>query len=367
MLVLWLADSCPEPCAGPGQIRVGRSNLQTARDQPQRRSAISLSLVSLLPCPAALAEEVVPQRGNRVCEATISHLAGAAGDVFLVGVAHVSNRSAELAREAVLQARPDLVMVELDSSRIDLTPTQIAEAQSSKAMDSFSAPQSAGKSRSLTVLEFGPAAQSKADNDATGATKASSESPWQSGLGALGGAARGLASDVLRLVLGLLYKLTEKYLDVSAGSEMLEAARAAVEVGAPVLLGDRPARKTLERLAEEAGKTDLQKLDDVLQAVMPEVSIEEASSSPTTLQALLESTRDQSTTRLLRQAFKEGAPGLFNALVDERDAYMADNLLAALRAGRRRVVSVVGSIHVQGIEERLVERAALRVVDTCIY
>ncbi|CAM9665521.1 unnamed protein product, partial [Heterosigma akashiwo] len=39
-------------------------------------------------------------------------------EIFLIGTAHISNTSAILVQETVRGVRPDVVMVELDASRI---------------------------------------------------------------------------------------------------------------------------------------------------------------------------------------------------------------------------------------------------------
>jgi len=54
------------------------------------------------------------------------------------------------------------------------------------------------------------------------------------------------------------------------------------------------------------------------------------------------------------EAFREFSPGGAEALIDERDAYIAHELIA-LRAAGARVVAVVGAGHRQGIERYLAE------------
>ncbi|CAE7706320.1 unnamed protein product, partial [Symbiodinium sp. CCMP2456] len=66
----------------------------------------------LLPVHAAFGEE-------RLCPSgALVHLQGTTGDVFVLGVTHLSNKSAEVVRSVVQRAAPDLVMVELDASRV---------------------------------------------------------------------------------------------------------------------------------------------------------------------------------------------------------------------------------------------------------
>ncbi|CAK0806279.1 unnamed protein product [Prorocentrum cordatum] len=177
--------------------------------------------------------------------------------------------------------------------------------------------------------------------------------------------ARELGAGALRAALQILYRYVEDYLGTSAGEEMVAAMRSAAQIGVPVLLGDLPSKVTFKRISQEVGSADMQKLEEEVSMAAPELRMG-ALDTKADLQALLEGGRDQATTRRIRKAFKNSAPGLFSALVDERDEYMARNLLTGLRAGRRRIVAVVGSIHVPGIEERLVRLGGLRAVDACV-
>lgn len=266
---------------------------------------------------------------GRFCEDTLSHLSGPDGDVFLVGVAHLSNRSAELVRLAIRKAAPDLVMVEMDRSRVN----------------------------------FGGKKQQAEARQQSQVAEVSDGNPFEAVKRAAVAAAREATAAALRSGLELLYKVGEKYMDTTAGSEMLAAIQEATSIGVPVMLGDQPAQQTLLRLADEAGKTDVRLLEEDLQMV-PELQFQASSGSD--FQSALESIRDQATAQRLRRVFKRSAPGLFGALVGERDIFMAENLNKALKTGKRRIVAVVGSIHVAGISERLLEIADLRPVDACI-
>jgi len=289
--------------------------------------------VMLLSTAVVFRPELAIAREN-FCEAAVSHLSGPAGDVFLVGVTHLSNRSADLARKAVREATPDLVMVELDSSRLRIKSSSTQNASQKVARD-----------------QKPPPTPERAE----------------SGLGPLAAAQQAVASAVsvaataaLRTGLELVYSVAEKFANTSAGSEMIAAIEEAAKVGATVMLGDQSAELTLKRLAEEGGKVDMGRLEDELKLAVPELQ------GSLSFQAMIESSTDQATARRLRRAFKFSAPGVFSALVGERDAFMAGNLAKALRAGKRSIVAIVGSIHVQGIEESLQRQADLKVIDSCM-
>ena len=128
---------------------------------------------------------------------------------------------------------------------------------------------------------------------------------------------------------------------VKPGSEMLEAARIAKEVNADVALIDRNIQITLKRTIN--GMTLKEKLTFIYELVASylfgndeEESIEEE----------IEKLKQEDTITEVMNYFKEASPGGYNALVHERDAYMAYNLKSL---EDKNVVAVVGAGHKQGI------------------
>jgi len=318
---------------------------------------------------------------KKICESTIVHIGGTDGDIYLVGVAHLSNFSTTLARQAVQLGRPDLVMVELDRSRVAVPQAAGGAAakaqeeasgggvpQKSTAGDAMASDTTPPPRKPLRFLDPLAPIQKKEVPQAPPPPQAEAAKPplWQSLAQGAQGAVAGAAAGLLRKALEFGYQLAGQFLDESAGSEMVAAIEEAAEVGAPVLLGDLPAQRTLQRIVAEVPNADLDALDAALGEAVPEFGTDMIY-GPQDLQSKLEAARDQATTQKLREAFKASAPGLFAALVGERDEFMAAGLWAALRAKNRRVVAIVGSIHVPGITEALLRRGSLRVVDTCVY
>ena len=62
--------------------------------------------------------------------------------------------------------------------------------------------------------------------------------------------------------------------------------------------------------------------------------------------------KQRETVRELSAYLKQEVPPLYNALIAERDAYMANSIL---RSPGRRVVAVVGLAHVDGIEANVLQ------------
>ena len=127
--------------------------------------------------------------------------------------------------------------------------------------------------------------------------------------------------------------------DVAPGSEMVGAIEAAEDLGIPLALIDRNINTTLERALNRMSFIDKIKFligllttdtDD------EEIDIEELK-NPDKLDDLLE-------------MFKDEAPGIYEVLVHERDAYLAGSLL---RIPEDKVVAVVGAGHQPGINRYL--------------
>jgi len=311
------------------------------------------------------------------------HYSGPAGDVFLIGVAHLSNRSAQLVRDAVRSVSPDLVMVELDSTRLQKASKNNSQIMSAQVRSELPPLSSFARSSSPDMVAeerkaLSPASQSGAggfmlvelrpvsgtSTVAPDAAVDANTEPWQWATKAMSGAAKDLGVRALKGVLDSVYKAAEGYTDRSAGSELVAAIKEAARADVPVLLGDQTLQQTLRRISAELGKTDFKRLSEELEAASDGQFGFQSSGG---LLELLEKAKNQAMSQKLRGALKASAPGLFSAFVDERDAVMADNLLKSLAAGRKRVVAVVGSIHVAGIGERLAENRALSMIDACVY
>jgi len=150
---------------------------------------------------------------------------------------------------------------------------------------------------------------------------------------------RGEAFLVLfQLILAYYQKKIGKEYGVKPGEEMLTAIRKAQEIGADVLLIDRDIAITFKRLWQSMSFFEKIKLiwhlfksffgngEDV-EEIMSDVD------------------------RLIAE-FKKIAPKAGKVLVDERDAYMAYNLIQAMNR-YENIVAVVGAGHKSGIERYL--------------
>jgi pheromone shutdown-related protein TraB len=212
-------------------------------------------------------------------------------DYVLVGTAHISRESADLVERVIAAERPDCVCVELDARRY----AALAQRTQFESLDL----RAVIRNRQLAPL-------------------------------------------LVNLVLASYQRQLGGALGVLPGSELLAAARAAEGLGIPVRLCDRDVRITMRRAWAALslwGKSQL--IAALLHAVLepPQLSEEQ-------LRAL----RQQDVLSRLMAEIGEAFPALKTVLIDERDAYLAEQLRGA---PGERVVAVVGAGHVAGMRAAL--------------
>ncbi len=212
-------------------------------------------------------------------------------EILLVGTAHVSRESADLARELIASEKPDCVCVELDDRR-------------------YQALRSEQKFESLDLREVLRRKQ--------------------------------LSTLIFNLVLASYQKQLGGHLGVQPGAELLAATREADEQGARVELCDRDVRITLRRAW---GSLSLWRKFQLIGAMLaslfdsPEMSEEE-----------LRELRQQDVVTKLMDELGTEFPSLKRVLIDERDLYLAEKIR---NAGGLRLIAVLGAGHLQGVRRTL--------------
>jgi len=156
-----------------------------------------------------------------------------------------------------------------------------------------------------------------------------------------------------------------------SGEEFVRAVKEGKKLGADIVLGDRDVEVTLRRITEGLAKTDLKaflspdsELERTMQEMMPvntavqerlagadnsqELSNEEFKAE---LTGFVEAMKTKENVKKIMGQLQRVAPALYEALVSERDAYMAAGLngLNELES----IVAVVGIAHADGIETTL--------------
>jgi pheromone shutdown-related protein TraB len=243
--------------------------------------------------------------GPEVHSSDVVRLRGDGREFILVGTAHISRESADLVRQVIDAERPDCVCIELDERRY-------AALSQKNRFESLDLKQII-RQQQLTTL-------------------------------------------FLNLILVAYQQQLGGKLGVSPGSEFLEAAAMANELGIPTALCDRDVRVTLRR----AWGT----ISAWRRFVLFGSVLQSAFNKPTLTEDDLRQLRDQDVgTRLINELGQE-FPGLKTVLIDERDTYLAEKIR---RSPGARVVAVVGAGHMHGIraslsEAKPVDLAALETV-----
>ena len=222
--------------------------------------------------------------------------------IHLVGTAHVSQRSVDLVRAVIERERPDAVCIELDEGRF--------EALSSE--------------KKFEEQDLREVLRNKQ-----------------------------LATLMLNLILASYQRRLGLKLGVAPGSELMEAARVAEALDIPISLCDRDVRVTLRRAwASLTIWQRLRLLGELFASLFEDTEVSEEE---------LARIREQDVVTEVMNELGRIMPDLKRVLIDERDAYLAHEIL---ETEGRRIVAVVGAGHVDGMKDRLLgdERTDLEAI-----
>jgi len=210
----------------------------------------------------------------------------------IIGTAHVSEKSVEEVKRAILETRPDVVAVELDMNRYHNLKMETTGEKPDKEINI----REIIKSDQLTAF---------------------------------------LASGFL----SYMQKKIGDEVGVKPGAEMMAAIEAAEEVGANVALIDRDIQITLKRALNQMSFWEKAKFAYGIIASLfaKDEDLED-----------IEKIKEGDTLAEVMGYFEEMSPHAYQVLVDERDAYMA-RMLLDLSDGQ--VIAVVGAGHQSGIKE----------------
>lgn len=212
------------------------------------------------------------------------------GKLRIVGTAHVSARSVEEVRSAIQEFSPDVVAVELDPARYAALKKQARDL----AVDE--------------ILE-----------------------------------ARNFTQLLVQWILAYLQRRIGLDVGVEPGAEMKAAIEEAEARNVPVALIDRDIRITLRRFWRSLSFLEKARLLYALVASM-------ASLEPGDID--VEELKKDDVLSVAMAEFRRFSPNGARALIDERDSYLAHNLLA-LRERHSRVLAVIGAGHVAGVKRLL--------------
>jgi pheromone shutdown-related protein TraB len=220
-------------------------------------------------------------------------------EVRLVGTAHVSAESVDEVRREIDEFLPDVVAVELDQNRYHALKYGAEEPEIADILKSGNL--------SLVLLQWG---------------------------------------------LAYVQKKIGMDVGVEPGAEMKAACEAAEERGIRVGLVDRDIRVTLNRFL--ALMTLREKLRMGWALVASVIHVGGGGGEELDIEAL----KQQDVIDMALDEFRKFSPNGARALIDERDAYLAHQLLGLSRSFER-VLAVVGAGHIAGIRRYMADPASL--------
>jgi hypothetical protein len=304
-----------------------------------------------------------------LCDPSVSVWTKDGRTVYLVGTAHISAQSAMLAGDVIKDTKPEAVFVELDAKRIGAAGARGIVRVKPIAAGEF--PATAAVSGNIMV-DGGTTTTNElvmAAMDPT-AVAGGSSSVAMDGAPPLPRPAnpfdlRERAMQAASQAVGNAIRGMYKRLDTTGfkpGEEFVVAVQEGEKVGATIILGDRDVEVTLQRLTKALAETDLQQLmspDSELEKSMQELLPSGSPDSLTMSDAqfkdemtrYVEVMKEKENVQKIMGQFKQAAPKLYQALVAERDVYMASGLDQLNQFPS--MVAVMGIAHIEGVEAYL--------------
>ncbi|KAK9178729.1 hypothetical protein WN943_027922 [Citrus x changshan-huyou] len=234
-------------------------------------------------------------------------------NIWLIGTTHLSQDSAADVERVVRAIKPDNVVVELCRSRAGIMYTSNGGENDQQLRSNMF---------SLSGTGF------------FGAVGRSIDLGGQTAL-------------ALRLLLALFSSKISSDVNRPFGDEFRAARKVAEEVGAQIVLGDRPIEITLERAWNSLKWNEkLNLLINVIRGI--------TSPSDMSLDNLKEPSPDDSTFQLYKK-LSFSCPSLLLPLIHERDTYLAWSLKRSKAVNNsKKVVGVIGKGHMNGVIYALV-------------
>nr|WP_321352283.1 TraB/GumN family protein [uncultured Methanoregula sp.] len=227
-------------------------------------------------------------------------------EVHILGTAHVSQQSVDEVKAAIAEYKPDVVAVELDQARFHALKRQ---ARDPTVED---------------VLEV-----------------------------------KNFNSLLVQWLLAYLQRKIGIDVGVDPGAEMKAAIEEAEKNNIPIALVDRDIRVTLMRFWRSMGIFEKIKMIWALVISIAEVDKGQ--------EIDIESLKEQNVIDMVMEEFRKFSPNGARALIDERDAFIAHQLvLLKLQRPEARILAVVGAGHRQGISNYLDNPATLPPFDSLV-
>lgn len=275
--------------------------LASSLDNPSsRRDWISSTVttaagVSLFPLPSFAAKKPKIMTSDATCDQAVSILQRKDRLLYVLGTAHISEVSAQLAQQLVKDVKPDAVFIELDLKRVGGLPFNKIQRKKDRWVARLFEPT---RSSDVSVTPFFASPNQVSDpfvlvfyrieipgpNDSTvivpniipvSKTMQFSPSQQQAVLASLMDAIDfGVSDEYNRVLASLLIGasnpgagISQMYSNLSKqgfkpGQEFVVAVKEGQNIGADIVLGDQDMGVTMQRLAQAAQMTDYSKMQD---------------------------------------------------------------------------------------------------------
>jgi pheromone shutdown-related protein TraB len=216
----------------------------------------------------------------------------------LIGTAHVSAKSIDEVKAAIEEFQPGLVAIELDEARYKAITKQAKDPTVEDVLE---------------VKNFNQL--------------------------------------LVQWLLSYIQRKIGMDIGVEPGAEMKAAIEAAEQQGIPVEMVDRDIRVTLSRFWQSLGLFGKIKMFYAL--VLSIAEVDEVKSAD------IEKLKEKDVMDLVVDEFRNFSPNGARTLIDERDAYIAHNLIRLKEEKEGRILAVVGAGHLQGINRYLEDPGTL--------
>lgn len=150
---------------------------------------------------------------------------------------------------------------------------------------------------------------------------------------------------LVHLLLAYVQKKIGDEMGVQPGAEMISAIDAAEANGAKIALVDRDIQLTLQRFWSKMGF--FEKLNIVVTLIASALGIGSSKNID------IDNITNQDVVTMLTDELRDVSPNAAAVLIDERDAYIAGNLIRAASGGNKKIVAVLGAGHKTGVEKYL--------------
>lgn len=330
----------------------------TTSSRRQWFSQVAAGVAALTAPTAAKADTVTVERAvsSAVCDTAVTVWTNPANGrkVYILGTAHISSQSADVAGQLVRDVKPDAVFVELDAKRVGRAGSIVTSDSTS---DAAAAPKS-----TLLATDAPPAPQ-ELQQETPGSTTQQQSNKSSFALPKLDIRQRALQAGSVAVgnaIKGMYSKLNSS--GFSAGEEFVVAVREGQKLGSAIVLGDRDVEVTLRRLTEALAQTDLKELmnpdselersmSELLPGKLPSPADMNDADFKQEMSSYVETMKAKDNVRKIMREFKKAAPAIYTALVEERDNYMGRGLDSINQFGT--TVAVMGIAHMEGVENTL--------------